>query len=221
MQMIKLAPHKSKGILNVLCIGAHSDDIEIGCGATIRNLLVSDRTVNVYWLVLCADGVRAKEARASAAKFLDGASESTIDLQKFRNGYFPYIASEIKDYFEQLKDEISPDIVFTHYARDLHQDHRVSSELTWNTFRDHWILEYEIPKYDGGLGSPSFFVPATEETATFKHQTLIDSFESQKCRQWFDEATFQAVMRLRGVECNSESGLAEAFYVRKTVADLS
>jgi LmbE family N-acetylglucosaminyl deacetylase len=219
--VIKLSLANTDAPLNVLCVGAHSDDIEIGCGATIRGLLQSGRSVNAYWLVLTATDQRASEARSSASRFLEGAASVAIDVQKFRNGYFPQVAGDIKDYFEYLKGEVSPDVIFTHYSHDLHQDHRVASELTWNTFRDNWILEYEIPKYDGGLGSPALFVPATEETVAFKCDTLIECFESQKHRQWFDQSTFRALMRLRGVECNSDSGFAEGFYVRKTVSDLA
>ena len=217
--MIGLATLAGDRPLRILCLGAHCDDIEIGCGATIRRLLRHKHGAEIAWHVFSSNEQRAKEARESASRFLDQAVSSYVDVQSFRNGYFPYVAGEIKDYFESLKDGLDPDIVLTHFRDDRHQDHRTISDLTWNTFRNHMILEYEIPKFDGDLGSPNFFVPASEEDANFKIENTLDCFASQISKDWFDERTFYALMRLRGVECNAESGLAEAFYVRKAVFD--
>jgi LmbE family N-acetylglucosaminyl deacetylase len=159
---------------------------------------------------------RASEARASASDILGGAA-TAIDVQSFRDAFFPYCGEQVKGYFEQLKQRVQPDIVLTHYRGDLHQDHRITAELTWNTFRDHLILEYEIPKYDGGLGSPNLFVPLSQGMADRKVELLMTHFESQRANQWFSPDTFRGLMRIRGLECNSPSGYAEAFYLRKGV----
>jgi LmbE family N-acetylglucosaminyl deacetylase len=200
----------------VLCIGAHSDDIEIGSGGTIRKLLRLNPDVTVNWVVLGAQGVREQEARASARQLLDGAKGEII-VKPFRDGFFPYIGAEVKEFFESLKSLPTPDLILTHTLRDLHQDHRITAELTWNTFRDHLILEYEIPKFDGDLGSPNVFVSLTEEEVTGKLELLERCFPSQHDKPWFSHETFRAVCRLRGVECNSPSGFAEGFYARKLV----
>jgi LmbE family N-acetylglucosaminyl deacetylase len=207
----------AKGPLQVLCLGAHSDDIEIGCGGTILSLLAGDAEIDVHWVVLSSDGSREKEARVSAAEFLKGARRSEVAVKRFRNGYFPFVGDTIKDYFEELKAAVSPDVVFTHFRDDRHQDHRVVSDLTWNTFRDHTILEYEIPKYDGDLGSPNLFVPIDEAHCREKIRILQASFTTQRDKHWFDEATFRALMRLRGMESCAPSFHAEAFYARKIV----
>ena len=206
------------GPLTVLCLGAHSDDIEIGCAGTLLRLLAECRDVRCHWVVLSGggSGERASEARASAGALL-GRCATAIEVQNFRDAYFPYCGEQVKDYFEQLKRQVRPDVVLTHYREDLHQDHRTVAELTWNTFRDHLILEYEIPKYDGGLGSPNLFVPLSEETAARKVELLMTHFASQRSNQWFSEETFRGLMRLRGIECNAPSGYAEAFYCRKGV----
>lgn len=201
--------------LKILCLGAHCDDIEIGCGATLLKLVDERPSLTVTWVVFSANELRAAEARASATEFLTGSVTSDIRLHNFRNGYFPYCAAEIKDQFEALKQEVDPDVIFTHYKNDLHQDHRTIGELTWNTFRNHLILEYEIPKYDGGLGSPNTFVSIPEIFVNRKIDILMECFQSQLKRGWFTRSTFEGLMRLRGVECNSDSGHAEAFYSRK------
>jgi LmbE family N-acetylglucosaminyl deacetylase len=201
----------------VLCLGAHSDDIEIGCGGSVLSLLAAGGQVDVRWVVFAADDEREREARASAALFLKGARLSEVAVRRFRNGYFPYVGDAIKDYFEELKAGAAPDVVFTHYREDRHQDHRVISDLTWNTFRNHVILEYEIPKYDGDLGSPNLFVPIDEAHCREKIRILQSSFTTQRDKHWFDEATFRAVMRLRGMESCAPSFHAEAFYARKIV----
>ena len=201
----------------VLCLGAHSDDIEIGCGGTLLKLAEQVPGLTVHWVVLCAKGRRAEEARASAEHVLEGVANRQILLEEFRNGFFPYIGAEIKEYFESLKTLESPDVILTHCLHDRHQDHRTVAELTWNTFRDHAVLEYEIAKYDGDLGSPNAFVTLTEGTLAKKIEILDTHFGSQRDKQWFTADTFRGLCRLRGIECNSPTGLAEAFYARKLV----
>jgi len=203
--------------LKVLCLGAHSDDIEIGCGGTVLTLIASHPGIEFDWVVLSATGKRRKEAEAGAAAFLSGAARKSVTVKGFRDGYFPYIGGGIKDWFEELKKSVKPDLIFTPYRRDLHQDHRLVSELTWNTFRDHLILEYEIPKYDGDLGAPNVFVSLNRAIADKKTRLLQECFVSQSGNQWFNKETFAAIMRLRGVEANAASGRAEAFYGRKLV----
>lgn len=203
--------------LKVLCLGAHCDDIEIGCGGTILKLIAHYPNVEFYWVVFSANPQRAQEASASANAFLRHAQEKKIVIKDFRDSFFPYIGLEIKEYFEQFRREFSPDLVFTHYRNDLHQDHRLISDLTWNTFRDHLILEYEIPKYDGDLGTPNFFVYLDEATCRRKIKYVLDSFKTQAENQWFSEETFLAIMRLRGIESNAPDKYAEAFYGRKIV----
>jgi len=199
----------------VLCLGAHADDIEIGCGGTVLKLVSRYPEADFHWIVFSAPGIRKQEAQSSAGRFLRDAGSRTIEVRSFRDGFFPYLGSEIKDSFEDLKKEVNPDLVLTHYGRDLHQDHRLLSELTWNTFRDHMILEYEIPKYDGGLGSPNLFVSLTPEEKRRKIDMLLAGFPSQATKKWFNEATFDALLRLRGIESNAPSGYSEAFYCRK------
>lgn len=202
---------------NVLCLGAHCDDIEIGCGGTILRLAEEQSGITVRWIVFSSNPKRESEARASAAKFLEKVQSRSVEIKVFRNGFFPYVGAEIKEYFEQIKDDISPDIIFTHYRNDLHQDHRTISQLTWNTFRDHFILEYEIAKYDGDLGSPNFFVPLTKELCRRKIDYIMEYFATQRDKQWFTADTFNALMRLRGVEANAPDKHAEAFYCRKAI----
>jgi len=201
----------------ILCIGAHCDDIEIGCGGTMLKLLECVPQSEVYWVVLSADSVRAREATDSAQAFLDGATAKTIVIKEFRNSFFPFIGATLKEYFETLKATVAPDVIFTHRREDLHQDHQLVSQLTWNTFRNHMILEYEIPKYDGDLGSPSVFTHLSEHVCHRKVAALMAHFKSQLDKPWFDEQTFWALLRLRGMESNSPSKYAEAFYCRKVV----
>jgi LmbE family N-acetylglucosaminyl deacetylase len=203
--------------LRILCLGAHSDDIEIGCGGTVLSLLSRYERTSVRWVVFSANDVRAREARESAASFLEGAESRDVSVMKYRDGFFPFFGGQIKEEFESLKQQFEPDLVLTHYRDDRHQDHRLVSDLTWNTFRDHLILEYEIPKYDGDLGRPNVFVPLEEQLCARKTGILLESFRSQRSKQWFDEETFMALMRLRGMEANSTSRYAEAFYSRKLV----
>lgn len=202
-------------VKSVLCLGAHSDDIEIGCGATLLRLIQENPGLQVYWFVFNANGARADEAKKSARHFLHGASSPKIRVGRFRESYFPSEWPAIKNAFEEIKQQFDPDLVLTHYRDDRHQDHRVLSDLAWNTFRNHLVLEYEIPKYDGDLGIPNVYMPVSRETGEQKVTALMRHFKSQAGRQWFTSETFWAMLRLRGVECASPSGFAEAFYGRK------
>jgi LmbE family N-acetylglucosaminyl deacetylase len=202
---------------DVLVLGAHADDIEIGCGGTVLRLAEVVPSARVHWVVLSGDGVRTKEAEASAAEFVGGFAGSTVVVERFRDGFFPYDGGAVKDFFETLKKEVSPDLVLTHQRADLHQDHRLVCELTWNTFRDHLILEYEVPKYDGDMGRPNAFVHISEELAARKVRAIGEHFSSQLEKRWFTDDLFYAMLRLRGMESNSPTGLAEAFYARKIV----
>jgi LmbE family N-acetylglucosaminyl deacetylase len=199
---------------SVLFLGAHADDLEIGCGGTALQLVSARSDAHFYWVVLTADEVRGKEARRAAEDVLAGAA-ATIVVKDFRDGYLPYTGDAVKEYFEELKATVSPDLILTHYVDDAHQDHRFVSQLTWQTFRDHLILEYEVPKYDGDLGQPNAFVELTEEQSRNKTRILTEHFRSQHERNWFSEESFLALMRLRGIECNASTRWAEAFYVRK------
>ncbi len=200
---------------SVLFLGAHCDDIEIGCGGTILRLQKEYPNMKFSWVIFSSTKERKAEATASANAYLENIHDTNIIVKSFRNGYFPYIGAEIKDYFEILKREISPDIIFTHYRDDLHQDHRTISNLTWNTFRNHLILEYEIMKYDGDLGTPNYFVQLDSDIVELKIAYLKKYYQSQLDKQWFTDDCFRSLMRLRGIEANSHSGFAEAFYCRK------
>lgn len=214
MLALELPTHSEP--LKILCLGSHSDDIEIGCGGTILRLLSRDTNLEVFWIVFSSSKEREQEARNSANLFLTQVKRSEIIIQHFRDGFFPFDGSEIKNFFEGLK-RISPDIIFTHARKDAHQDHRLISELTWNTFRDHFILEYEIPKYDGDLGQPNVFVPLEQEIYEKKVRYIVNTFATQRGKKWFERETFLALMRLRGMECVAHSGYAEAFYCHKLV----
>jgi len=215
--MIALAPLLGRTrILRVLCLGAHCDDIEIGCGGTLLRLAAEYR-LDITWLTLCSSARRADEARASAAQFLKAARHQRVEVEAMRDGFLPAQWAQAKERIETLKRLPAPDLIFTHERGDLHQDHRVVSELTWNTFRDHLILEYEIPKYDGGLGQPNAYVPLSGALAERKAKYLLSAYLSQKRRRWFSRETFLALMRVRGVECNARDGFAEAFHARKLV----
>jgi LmbE family N-acetylglucosaminyl deacetylase len=203
--------------LSLLFLGAHSDDIEIGCGATVLRLLSERPGTRVHWVVFSADDAREAEARASAADFLADAGEATVIVHRFRESYFPYVGDQIKDAFEELQQLMRPDVVFTHHRGDEHQDHRTLAEFTWNTFRNHVIAEYEIPKYEGDLGHPNVFVPVDEAIADKKVELLMRHFGSQRSKRWFRPETFLGLMSLRSIECASASGWAEAFHVRKLV----
>jgi LmbE family N-acetylglucosaminyl deacetylase len=203
--------------LTALVIGAHPDDIEIGAGGTILRLASEGQLAAVRWVVLSADRARADEAHRSAETFLAAVPERTVTVLGLKDGYFPYIGSEVKDAFEELKSSADPDLILTHRQTDAHQDHRLVAELTWNTFRDHLILEYEIPKYDGDLGPANVFLDLPEDVVARKIELLLNGFPSQRDRHWFTEETFRAMLRLRGVECRAVSGYAEGFSARKLV----
>jgi len=204
--------------LKVLCLGCHSDDIEIGCGGTILQWLSSNKDLEIFWMVFSSGGSdREKEARASAALFLEHAKRKEVVIKDFRDGFFPFVGTNIKNVFEEELKKTSPDVILTHNGRDAHQDHRQISELTWNTFRDHLILEYEIPKYDGDMGRPNAFVPLSPDASEDKITYLMKAFQSQRSKRWFQKDLFLSLMRLRGMECNASSGYAEAFYCRKLV----
>ena len=201
----------------LLCLGAHSDDLEIGCGGTLLRLLAEERIARVTWVVFSGNAERAKEARRAARQLLGRRSGVRLVQHAFRDGFFPYQAVPIKEAFEQLKREVSPDLVLTHYREDRHQDHRLISDLTYNTFRDHLILEYEIFKTDGDLGRPNVYVPLSAATVKRKLSLLERCFGSQRDRRWFSEDVFRALLRLRGVEGGASEGFAEAFHGRKLV----
>jgi LmbE family N-acetylglucosaminyl deacetylase len=205
-------------VQRILCIGAHCDDIEIGAGGTLLRLIAQQPALEVRWLVLCAaDPVRAAEARDSFARFCAGAVSSALVLHAHADAFLPWRGEAVKQDFEALKREYVPDLVFTHHGADRHQDHRLVSELSWNTWRDATILEYEIVKWDGDLGQPNVYVPLDETTRKRKAELLLQCYPSQRARPWFAEEVFNASMRLRGVECNAPSGYAEAFHARKLV----
>jgi LmbE family N-acetylglucosaminyl deacetylase len=198
-------------------LGAHSDDIEIGCGGTVLRWLEENPGLEIYWVVLSSGRERKKEALKSAALFLKGARKSKVRVEDFRDGFFPYNGAAIKEYVEALKKRFSPDIVLTHYRHDRHQDHRLVSDLTWNAFRRELILEYEIPKYDGDLGQPNLFVPLHQSLCRRKIQYILEVFKTQRVKDWLTEDTLQAILRLRGVECHAPQKWAEAFYCRKMI----
>jgi LmbE family N-acetylglucosaminyl deacetylase len=217
--MLQLSLPKTRGPLKLLCLGAHSDDIEIGCGGLILSLLGSGRPLDVTWVVFSAPAEREREARRGASLFLKSARRVDVVIKQFRDGHFPYEGAAVKAVFETLKNT-TPDVVLTHYRNDRHQDHRVLSDLAWNTFRDHLVLEYEIPKFDGDLGQPNLFVPLERTMAVRKAKLLGQAFGSQRDKHWFSDETFIGLMRMRGMECRAPGGYAEAFYARKTVLTL-
>jgi len=197
-----------------LLLGAHSDDIEIGCGGTLQQLAARHPGARFVWVTLSADDAREAETRAAASRLLAGVADAQVIVERFRGSYFPQAYESLKDRFESLKT-MQPDVVLTHARHDLHQDHRIVNELTWNTFRDHAVLEYEIPKFDGDIGQPNSYVPLTQAQLEHKCRVLMDCFASQRTRSWFTPETFRALARLRGIECNAPEGFAEAFFIRK------
>jgi LmbE family N-acetylglucosaminyl deacetylase len=205
------------GPLKILCLGCHSDDIEIGCGGTILRLIEQYPQCTFHWVVFSAVGVRKSEAERGAELFAGSTRIERSQFKEFPDTFMPFVGADIKKSFDEIKQAISPDLIFTHYRKDAHQDHRLISELTWNAFRDHFILEYEIPKYDGDLGQPNVFVPLESALYEKKVRFLMEGFRSQQEKRWFEESTFLSLMRLRGMECNAPSGHAEAFYCRKLI----
>jgi LmbE family N-acetylglucosaminyl deacetylase len=216
MKKFELARKKDTST-KILCLGAHGDDIEIGCGGTLLRFLSEHIGLEVFWVVFSSGGQRNREAEASAEKFLAGATGTEIMIKDYEDGFFPCQGGEIKKFFETLKTRISPDLIFSHFRHDLHQDHRLISELTWNTFRDHLILEYEVIKYDGDLGTPNFFVHLSETICRKKIDYITSSFDSQKCKSWFTPDAFFSILRIRGIEANAPDKYAEGFYARKLV----
>jgi LmbE family N-acetylglucosaminyl deacetylase len=216
--MLKLTLSERKDApFKILCLGSHADDIEIGCGGTIIKLNRQITGTCCKWIVFSANETRGNEALHSASFFLKDCAAKQIHIENFRDGFFPFQGVEIKEYFECLKLEFDPDIIFTHYRHDLHQDHRLISDLTWNTFRHHLILEYEIPKYDGDIGVPNFFVHLDKDIWQKKIERVLYNFPSQDDKRWFTGDVFRAFMRLRGMESCAPSRYAEAFYARKII----
>ncbi|MBN1513097.1 MAG: PIG-L family deacetylase [Phycisphaerae bacterium] len=216
MQTLELG-RSSKSGLNILCLGAHGDDIEIGCGGTLLKWLDQYENVSCRWVVFSANPDRRRECAAGADLFLQRARQKTVDILTFRDGFMPFQGIEVKEYFERLKTEFAPDVIFTHYLYDRHQDHRLVCDLTWNTFRGHLILEYEVPKYDGDFGQPNVFVPLDEAVCRRKIDALLTCFPSQRTKRWYSEETFRAVLQLRAMEAGLTTGYAEAFYGRKVI----
>ncbi|MBL8513038.1 MAG: PIG-L family deacetylase [Betaproteobacteria bacterium] len=212
--MLELGIQQTGGPRSILLLGAHCDDLEIGCGGTILQLAAKWPDAKFVWVTFSSGEDRAAETRNAAARLLAGVRNAVVDVRDFRGSYFPHEGEKIKDFFETLK-ALQPELIFTHYRNDLHQDHRVINELTWNTFRNHLIMEYEIPKFDGDLGVPNSFVPLTKAALDRKVDVLMECFPSQLHRAWFTRSTFEALARLRGVECNAPEGYAEAYYGRK------
>ena len=205
------------GPLRVLALGAHADDIEIGCGGTLLRLAAERPDLEVTWVVLCSTPERAQEAQASAEAFLSGVRRGQVVVKSHRDGYLPWSGDRVKEDFEALKGTVAPDIVFTHYREDRHQDHRTVSDLTWNTWRNHLVLEYEIPKYDGDLGAPNLFAPLAAATLDRKIELVLTGFPTQAGTPWFTADLVRAVARIRGMECAAPEGLAEAFHCRKAI----
>jgi LmbE family N-acetylglucosaminyl deacetylase len=201
--------------LSVLCVGAHSDDIEIGAGATLLDMIARGIRLDVHWCVLSSGADREQEARASVVDFLADAVNAQIEVMHFRDRFFPEQGEAIKSWFDALKARSNPDLILTHRRDDAHQDHRLVSRLTWNTFRDHCILEYEIPKWDGDMGQPNVYVPVPASALQRKIELLMLHFSSQRSKQWFDPEMFRGLARLRGMECRAAEGYAEAFFGRK------
>jgi LmbE family N-acetylglucosaminyl deacetylase len=199
----------------ILCLGAHCDDIEIGCGATLVRWAREYPGARFVWVVFSSDEARSAETRAAAPRLLGADTHIELRFHEFRDTYVPAQAGQVKDAFNELKASVQPDLVLTHHLDDRHQDHRLVAELTWNAFRRHLVLEYEIPKYEGDLGQPNLFVPVAAEDLQRKVDVLIECYASQRSRDWFTADTFRALARLRGIECAAPAGFAEAFHGRK------
>ena len=209
---LNLNGESSRG-LQILCLGSHSDDIEIGCGGTILRLAEQYPNCVLHWVVFSADGVRVAEAQRAAALFAGPASLVGPSVKTFPDGFMPVVGGEVKQVFEELKQTVSPDLIFTHNRKDAHQDHRLIAELTWNTFRDHLILEYEIPKYDGDLGQPSVFVPLQAELCQKKVRFIMDAFQSQQ-----PSAGFKKIHFSRSCGCGGWNAMLPAVTPRLSTA---
>ena len=203
--------------LKVLCLGAHCDDIEIGCAGTLMTLQQRHPGSSFEWVVFTREERRDAETRKAAAQVHEGVAPANVEILDFRMSYLPFEGAKVKDHFETIKRRIEPSVIFTHRLEDRHQDHRLIAELTWNTFRNHLVLEYEIPKYEGDLGHPNLYVPLDAAVAARKVEMLMSCFPSQHSRAWFSRELFEGQLRLRGIECNAPSGCAEAFHVRKAI----
>ena len=212
--MLKLGLNGAAPIASFLVVGAHADDIEIGCGGALIQLLAANPGASVTWVVLSADSERAAEARLSASALLEGRA-ANVEIAQFRDGYLPHQGMAVKEYFADLQTRVSPDVIFCPSQGDAHQDHRFAAQLVHQTFRDHLILEYEIPKYDGDLGRPNVYVQLSRETVEKKIASIIEQFPSQANKDWFNAETFGALLRLRGIECRAPDGTAEAFHCGK------
>jgi len=212
-----MIPIQLENVREVLCLGAHAGDLEMGCGGTVLKLLAARPQVEVHWVVLGAEGPRAEEARQAAGRILQGAGAGHVVIEGFREGFFPYLGAPIKERFLRFGETLSPDVIFTHRRGDLDLDRRLVWELTWSTFRDHVILEYEVPKYEGDLGHPNLYVPLDEPTARRKVHALVECYRGGQQRPGFAADTFWSLMSLRGLECNSPTKLAEGLYCRKMV----
>jgi LmbE family N-acetylglucosaminyl deacetylase len=202
---------------HVLLLGAHCDDIEIGCGGTLALLARRWKRARFHAVFFSGDAVRAAESRNALARLVGDPGRLEVEQHAFRDGFLPVHWSEVKEHFESVKLRVQPGLVLTHFGDDKHQDHRTVSELTWNTFRNHLVLEYEIPKWDGDLGRPGVFVPLSRELVDLKTSTLMECFPTQAGKRWFTPDLFQGLMRIRGMECNADSGFAEAFHARKLI----
>jgi LmbE family N-acetylglucosaminyl deacetylase len=213
--MMGLDLARSGDKLTILCLGAHADDIEIGAGGTILSLIASGVRLNVHWCVLSAGGPRAAEAVASAKAFLAGSQSSKVEVADFEDSCFPAHSRSIKQWLMDMRGRVLPDVVFTHARSDAHQDHREVNQLTWNVFRDHLVLEYEIPKWDGDICQPNAYVPLTAVILDRKITLINDHFRTQRSKDWFDRETFAGLARLRGMECRAPENCAEAFTLRK------
>lgn len=205
-----------ENVSTILALGAHPDDIEIGCGGSLLRL-TAEHAIDLHWVVMSGAGTRAREAHRSAKAFAERARSCQVTVHQFPDAYLPGAFDEIKNLFDELGREVAPDLIFTHRRGDRHQDHRLVAELTWNTFRDHLILEYEIPKYEGDLGRPNLYLPLSRETCEEKIRILIEVYASQCSRSWFSEDTFWSLLRLRGLETGSGGHHAEAFEASKVL----
>lgn len=214
-----MLPVLCASVREVLCLGAHCDDVEIGCGGTLALLSAVRPDVRIKVVVFSSNPARRKETESALARLAGGQGDLEVRCLGIQDGYFPAVWGSVKASFAEIRAACRPDLILTHCEGDRHQDHRLVCELTWNTFRDHLILEYEIPKYDGDLGRPGLYVPLPKETADRKAETLLECFKSQKDKPWFTAETFLGLMRLRGLECRSASGYAEAFHTRKLLID--
>ncbi|HEU5297042.1 MAG TPA: PIG-L deacetylase family protein [Burkholderiaceae bacterium] len=215
MLPLRLVPRHDN--LRVLCLGAHSDDIEIGCAGTLLRWLREYERVDLTWCVLSAGGERAAEATRSARALTRRASSCNVLLGEFEDGCLPADYRRVKDFLTELRSRGDVDVVLTHCLEDRHQDHRLVAELTWQIWRDHLVLEYEIPKYEGDLGHPNLLVSLPPALVKRKIDHLLRHFASQRSKSWFSAQTFEALMRIRGVEARAASGWAEGFQMRKAV----